>query len=214
MPKPTKAQFAALKTNSKKTTTKSTPAKRQAKRAKAVASNADHIVINKMTADGAYVYVEAGDGRSFTRLRSGDNKAFRALAAIGRPYAAAERFNAANPAPKPQARLAQGVDSHNAPHSAKAVADARKSAAKGKATPAAKAGKNKQPSKGAERSYTVVAKTENKARADTWRHHMTSMIVSATDTAAAKAKHAKSGKFPGNKLDFNWAANNGFIKFS
>jgi hypothetical protein len=132
---------------------------------------------------------------------------------LGMPYGPAERFNKANPVAKPQARLAQGVDSHNSPHSAKAVADARKGAKGSKAAPA-KAGKNKQPSRGAERSYTVVKGTENKARPDTWRHHMTSMIISATDTAAAKAKHAKSGKFPGNKLDFNWAANNSFIKFS
>lgn len=193
---------------------KSTPATRSAKRAKAVVSNADHITVNKNTTDNAYVYVEAGDGRHFTRLRAGDNKAFRAISAVGMPYGPAERFNRENPVAKPQARLAQGVDSHNSPHSAKSVADQKRSAkGNGKAAPA-KAGKNKQPSRGAERSYSVIAKAENKARPDTWRYHMTAMIVGATDTAAAKAKHAKSGKFPGNKLDFNWAANNGFIKFS
>jgi hypothetical protein len=207
----TKTQAA---NNRKTVASKSIPATRKAKQAKAVASNANHITVSKNTTDNAYVYVEAGDGCHFTRLRSGDNKAFRAVSGIGMPYAAAERFNRENPAPKPQARLAKGVDGHNSPHSAKSVADQRKGTKAAPKTSATKAGKNKQPSKGAERSYSVIKGAENKARPDTWRYHMTAMIIGSTDTAAAKAKHAKSGKFPSNKLDFNWAANNGFIKFS
>lgn len=212
-----KEVLMTTKTNSKKTA-KSTPAGRKAKREAAVKAAPDTITICKHTADGSHVYVEAASGDRFARPRNGDGKEFRALSKIGMSYSKALAFHNANPAPKPQARLAKGVDSHNSPHAAKAVADQRKDAPAAKASPktakAPKAEKNKQPSRGAERSYTVVKGTENKARPDSWRHHMTTMIVSHTDTASAKAAHAKSKKFSGNKLDFNWAATNQFIKFA
>lgn len=200
--------MATKKTNAK--TTKSTPATRKAKRSAAVASNADHIVTNKHTSDGAYVFVEAGDGRSFTRLRSGDTPEFRALSGVGKPYVAALAYHNANPAKKPQARLARGVDAHNSPQSAAAVAAQRKG---GKATPAPKAGKNKAPARGQDRDYTR-GKTEIKANPESWRYHMLQMICKATNTAKAKAAHAKSGKFSNNKLDFNYAAANGYINWA
>ena len=200
-----------------KKTTKSTVASRKAKRAKTVASNADHITICKHTADGAYVYVEAGDGRSFTRLRSGangtgDTKEFQALAKVGLPYAAAERFNNENPVQKPQARLARGAEGRMTEHSRKAVADQKKVAPKGK-TAAPKAAKNKAPSRGAERDYTV-GKTEVTAKPDSWRGYMLTLMRKHGNTAKAKAAHAKSGKFSSNKLDFNWAAAQGYIVWS
>jgi len=121
--------------------------------------------------------------------------------------------------PKPAAKLAHGVDSRNSPHSAKAVADNRAAAAKGKpakapkAPKAAKADKAKQPSRGVDRDYTLGA-TKNTAKEGTWRHHMLTVICKHKDTAAAKAAHAKSGKFSSNKLDFNWANAQGYIKFA
>lgn len=76
-----------------------------------------------------------------------------------------------------------------------------------------KAAKNKAPSAGQERTYKVNKKA-NEAKPDSWRYHMTAMIMGSTNTAAAKAAHAKSGKFPQHKLAFTWAAGNGFITFA
>lgn len=119
---------------------------------------------------------------------------------------------AVNAVPKPAAKLANGLDTRNAPHSAKAVRDARAAAKPAKAaTP--KAAKNKQPARGTDRSYTV-GKTKNTAKADSWRGYMLTTIMGCKDTAAAKAKHAKAGKFSDKKLDFNWAASQGYITFA
>lgn len=137
------------------------------------------------------------------------------LTKLGEPVAALETYLKTQP--KPQAKLAQGVDSHNSPHSAKAVADARgkANATKGKGAKAAapKAGKNKQPAKGTNRAYKLGSR-EDTSRPDTWRRHMLTMIMRNKDMDSAKAAHAKSGKFADNKLDFNWANQQDYIKFT
>lgn len=176
---------------------------------------AETIAVVKNTADGEHIYVEGSKGSSFTRSKRGDNKEFRTFAAKGALYEPAARYNRENPAPKPTARLARGIGSGDAPHSAKAVADQPKADAKGKsAKPAApKAAKNKQPARGADRDY-AKGKTAITAKPDSWRHHMLTVIQKHTNTAKAKAAHEKSGKFSGNKLDFNWAAAQGYIAWA
>lgn len=207
--------MATKKTTAK--STKSTPATRKAKRAAAIASNADHIVTSKHTSDGAYVYIEAGDGRSFTRLRSGDTKEFRALSGVGKPYAAVLAYHKANPVKKPQARLANGVDARTAPQSAAAVAAQRKGAqaapatGKGKAR-MEKAAKAKQPARGGNRRYKLGTR-KDESKPDTFRKYMLTTIMSHKDTDSAKAAHAKSRKYPTHKLDFNWSAQQGYIVF-
>lgn len=129
--------------------------------------------------------------------------------------------------PNGPAVLAKGAEGEH--HSARAAADSRKGqkppaykdasprnkkllAERAKA-PAPKAALNKAPSAGQGRTYKVNKKA-NEAKADSWRAHMTAVITGSTSTTDAKAAHAKSGKFSANKLDFNWAAKNGFITFA
>lgn len=135
------------------------------------------------------------------------------LAVIGLPVAPLEDYLKAQP--KPQARLANGVDAKSAPQSAKAVADQAKGAKSAKATKTAapKGAKAKAPSKGVDRSY-AKGKTVNNAKAGTWRHHMLTVIMAHKDTASAKAAHAKGKAFTANKLDFNWANAQGYIQFA
>jgi hypothetical protein len=182
------------------------------KRLRNSADKAETITIVKNTADGAYVYVEGSKGSHFARLRSGDSKEFRSYAAKGALYDKAAAYHQANPAPKPQAKLARGVEGKMTENSRKAVEDQRKAAPATKAanTAAPKASKNKAPARGVDRDYTV-GKTEVKANPDSWRHHMLTVIRKHTNTAKAKAAHEKSGKFSSNKLDFNWAAAQGYI---
>lgn len=144
-----------------------------------------------------------------------ENATTRKLAVVGGSIAALRAHLAT--LVKPTAKLARGIQAGDAPQSAKAVADQRREAPapKGKATkPAApKAAKNKQPSRGVERSYKLGTKA-NEAKAGTWRHHMLTVMQKHGDTAKAKAAHAKSGKFSSNKLDFNWANAQGYITFT
>lgn len=171
------------------------------------------IVVHKAAETGNGILVQAANGHSFVRPIYGDSKEFRKVAAVGQPYDAARKWDMANPAQKPKAQLARGVEARQAPHSAKAVADQPKADAKGKkaakaAAPKAKA--NKQPSAGANRAYTK-GKTAINAKPGSWRHHMLTTMQKAKDTDSAKAAHAKSGNFSANKLDFNWAASQGYI---
>jgi hypothetical protein len=185
------------------------------------AANANVITSVVSTRDGGYVMVTAGDGRHFERPARGDSKEFRAIAQLNSNYDAASAWNTANPASKPQARLANGIGPKDAPHSAKAVADQKtnnakaapaKATGKGKAR-ADKAPKAKAPARGVDRDYTV-GKTAIVAKPDTWRGYMLGIMVKHTNTAKAKAAHAKSGKFASNKLDFNWANAQGYITFA
>ena len=142
------------------------------------------------------------------------DKEVNRLSKVGEPVAALEAYLKTQP--KPQARLAAGVDSHNSPHSAKAAADQRKGAkpATGKAGKARteKAAKAKQPSRGTSRAYKLGDR-KDESKPDTFRRYMLSTIMAHKTTDAAKAAHAKSGKYPTHKLDFNWSAQQGYIKF-
>jgi hypothetical protein len=129
------------------------------------------------------------------------------LAVVGGSLKAVEAYIATH---KPTAKLATGITSRDAPHASKAVGDQR--AAPVKADRTVKAAKTKARAPGGDRTYVVTG--TNNAKPDSWRHHMLAMIMACTSTEAAKAKHAKSGKFVGNKLDFNWTAASGFIKFN
>jgi hypothetical protein len=133
------------------------------------------------------------------------------LAVIGAPVAPLEEYLRTQP--KPQAKLANGVDSRTAPQSAKAVADQAKGAKAPKATKTPKGAKAKAPSKGVDRAYKVGS-TKNTAKPGTWRHHMLTVIQSHKDTASAKAAHAKGKAFTANKLDFNWVNAQGYIVFA
>lgn len=173
--------------------------------------NADTIIVAKGLATGNGTYVESAGGKNVIILPWQDKGVTRKLAVVGGSLAALNEHLAT--LTKPQAKLAHGVDSHNSPQSAKAVADQNKNAKKATKSAAPKAEKNKQPSRGAERTYTLGA-TKNTAKPDTWRHYMLTTIMGAKSTEAAKAAHAKSKKFSDNKLDFNWANAQGYIKFA
>lgn len=129
-------------------------------------------------------------------------------------------------AEKPAAQLARGVESRAAPQSAKAVSDAKagqrrdpvaekllpkggdKKAAAAKAKPAKEA---KVPSTGGiDRKYKATKK-EDVSKPDSFRNYMISTIRAHTQTSAAKAAHAASGKFGHERLNFKWAHDNGYI---
>jgi hypothetical protein len=64
------------------------------------------------------------------------------------------------------------------------------------------------------RSYTPTAKPDY-SRPGTFRTYMISTIRAHTNTRAANEAHALCTEpaFAKNKLDFNWAADNGYITF-
>jgi hypothetical protein len=135
-----------------------------------------------------------------------------ALVKVGQPVAPLEDYLKTQP--KPQAKLARGVEGKMTENSRKAVQDQKTPASQpAKAAAPAKSAKNKQPSRGADRDYTK-GKTAIAAKPDSWRHHMLTVITKHGNTAKAKAAHEKSGKFAGNKLDFNWAAAQGYINWA
>jgi hypothetical protein len=186
------------------------PAK-AAKRAKAKPAtkvNPNRIATVTLDNSQSYVVVTAPAGTvTFDRTR--ETAELRAAAIVGGSFSVVKALVAA--LPKRNAKLAQGVDSRNAPHSAKAVADQKVKPAKAdKPAKAPKASKAKAPAKGTNRPYKL-GKTANEARPDSWRHHLLTMVMTHGDTDSAKAAHAKSGKFSANKLDFNFAAAKGYI---
>lgn len=179
---------------------------------RAAKATADTIIVSKSLATGNGLYVESANGKNIVVAQWQDKGKTRKLSAVGASMAALVAHLAT--LEKPQAKLARGVDSHNSPQSAKAVEDQNKGGKKAaKPARADKAAKAKQPSRGTDRSYTV-GKTKNTANKDSWRHYMLTTIMSAKDTAAAKAAHSKSKKFADHKLDFNWANAQGYISFS
>lgn len=175
------------------------------------AANFDRIATVLTAKGGAHIVVTDCAGNSLIRPSRGDSKEFRSYAAKGASFSALTKWVNANPIPKPQARLANGVDVRSAPHSAKAVRDqkAKPAANKGKAR-TAKAAANKQPSRGADRAYTL-GKRKDESKPDTFRRYMLTTIMKHSSTASAKAAHAKSNKYPTHKLDFNWASQQGYI---
>jgi hypothetical protein len=78
---------------------------------------------------GNGLVVTTSRNRSIVVLRV--DRRVNELTKLGAPVAELDAY--LKNQPKPQARLAAGVDSHNSPHSAKAVADNRKPAAKAEA---------------------------------------------------------------------------------
>jgi hypothetical protein len=95
----------------------------------AVLSNPDRIKSVVSARGGGGIFVEAEGGKSMMiaqwqqdKLTSGTSKS--GLAVVGKSFKALADHVAT--IPKPGAKLARGVDSHNSPHSTKAVADNRR----------------------------------------------------------------------------------------
>lgn len=106
---------------------------------KAVPGTPPKIVEAKSTVNGSHLVVSADNGEKFT-IRSGlvGDKAFAAMAAVGKDYRKAEaKAKELTEAAKAPGHLAKGVDSRNSPHSAKSVADR-----KAKERPLTKAAQN------------------------------------------------------------------------
>lgn len=134
-------------------------------------------------------------------------------------------------------RLATGLTSRTAPHSARAAADSQKrlkaelkgeqrqpATAKEKAKAASTAAKARTEAKkavrkdlkvGANRAYKVLVPVKDLvARPDSWRYAMLAAICGAKDTDGAKALIAKNREFKDRKLDFSWAAAQKYIQFA
>lgn len=135
-------------------------------------------------------------------------------------------------------RLATGLTSRTAPHSARAAADSQKRLkAELKGEQPAKAAKAAKPAKaasaaakarteakkavrkdlkiGANRAYKVLVPVKDlTARPDSWRYAMLAAICGAKDTDGAKALIAKNREFKDRKLDFSWAAAQKYIQFA
>lgn len=147
-----------------------------------------------------------------TRIDSTVNK----LAQMGKLVEPLETYLKSQP--KPQARLARGVEGKMTENSRKAVADQKQPAKaksaenKGKAR-TEKAAKAKQPARGGNRTYKLAGR-KDESKPGTFRTYMLSTIMAHKDTDSAKAAHAKSRQYPNHKLDFNWAAQQGYIAFT
>jgi hypothetical protein len=122
--------------------TKNVPAKRASRGPKAgsarsnqsaVLTNPDRIKTVVGTRSGNGVFVEAEGGAHVVIADWQNNAQTTKLAKVGQPLAALKAHLAT--IAKPSAKLARGVDVHNAPHSAKAVRDNR--ASEGKASTSA-----------------------------------------------------------------------------
>jgi hypothetical protein len=98
----------------------------------AVLSNADRIKTVVPTRTGGGIFVEAEGGKNLVVADWQNDATTTKLAKVGQPLAALKAH--LDTIPKPGAKLAKGVDVHNAPHSAKAVRDNR--VAEGKSTSA------------------------------------------------------------------------------
>lgn len=72
----------------------------------------------------------------------------------------------------------------------------------------------RSPRRVAFKRYTATQMTDT-SRYGTFRRYMITTIRAHNDTLSANAEHAKcdNPKFAKNKLDFNWAADNGYITF-
>lgn len=67
---------------------------------------------------------------------------------------------------------------------------------------------------GRNRAYAPTTKPDT-SRLGTFRHYMIALMRRHSNTRAAELEHAEcdNPKFSKNKLDFNWAADNGYITF-
>lgn len=170
----------------------------------------------KGTTDGRYVAVTAGGDNSLIYPATLAGKAELAkLAAVGASFKALQQWLKTH---KPEAKLATGLDGRNAPQSAMAAAESRKagkgdSGGRASASGGAVKGASKAAPTGSTKGdFTYSVGKANDTRPDTWTHYMVALIQKHTDTASAKAAHAKSGKYAGKKLDFAWSKTKGFIK--
>lgn len=182
--------------------------------------NPDNITSVKGTSDGTgYTAVTAASGKTEMVKDNRMTGQLRKLAVVGASFKAVQEYLKAN---KPEAKLARGLDGKTAPQSAMAAAASRatgKADAPAAKAPAAKASSakasagNKLSRKGTQRTYKATKK-EDVSRDGTFRKYMISTIRAHTDTETAKAAHAKSGQYAKDKLNFNWAEQNGFITWA
>lgn len=190
-------------------TTKATEsAKAKAPKLQDPAKPADAIVESKGVTGGEKHYVRANDGRTTSIPTAQWRGELRKLAAVGQSYDAfAAAWSRAS-----AAKLAGGVDARNAPHSAKAMQDAKPAApAKAKATAAdrkvaavAKASaEDAKPFKLTEKGEAKLAKLDAKARAGDKLQRM----ASAGSVAAAIALDGVS------RGDVNYAIRCKFIAY-
>jgi len=188
-----------------------------------VAGKPDAIkAVKPVTSGGDYVVVESNGGKSEAIHRGRITGELAKLAVVGGSLKAVQNWLKAN---KPEAKLATGLTSRIAPQSAMAAAESRKpakaapAAAKAAApAPAAKPAKAaaKLPRKAAsraDRTYKATDKPDT-SKAGSFRTYMISTIRAHKTTEAAKAAHAKSGQFAHERLNFNWAAQHGYIAFT
>lgn len=181
--------------------------------------NPDTITSVKGTSDGTgYTAISAGSKTEMVKDTRMTGQ-LRKLAVVGASFKAVQEFLKTN---KPEAKLARGLDGKDAPQSAMAAAASRATAkADAKAAaPAASAKTTKASASaklsrkaGAARTYKATKK-EDVSRDGTFRKYMISTIRAYTDTETAKAAHAKSGQYAKDKLNFNWAEQNGFIAWA
>lgn len=183
------------------------------RKARVAKQNADTIVVSKGLTTGNGTYVENGAGKNVIIAPWQDKGTTRKLSAVGASYAALVAHLAT--LEKPKAQLANGITAKDAPQSAAAVrAQSKAQPAKGKGKVRTdKAPKNKAPSRGVARTYKLAGR-KDESKPDTFRRYMLSTIMAHKDTDSAKAAHTKSKKYPTHKLDFNWAAQQGYIAFT
>lgn len=173
----------------------------------------DVITECKDATGGEYVVVTAG-GKSLPIKRSAYIGQLTKIAVVGGSMKAVEEYIKQH---KPEAKLANGLSGKDAPQSAMAAAASRKAAAEPAApvktgkTAKVKAQKEAKAASKGDFAYSI-GKPADRAEGS-WTQHMLTMIQKAQDTAAAKALHAKSGKFTDKKLHFSWARDKGYIKY-
>lgn len=180
-----------------------------------LAARPDVIKEVKNTTDGRHVAVKAGADNTLTFPKTVQAPELLKLAVVGASFKAVQAWLKTN---KPEAKLATGLDGRSAPQSAMAAADSRKPGKGGtSASSAAKLAGNGNGAKGKAQAasgynFTYATGKANDTRPDTWTHHMVEIMQRHTDSGAAKAAHAKTGRYAGKKLDFTWAKAKGFIK--
>lgn len=171
-------------------------------------ANPDSIVSVKATTTGPDHIIVVAGGKTINVPRSQMTGQLGKLAKVGASIKAVEQYIKDH---KPDARLARGITGRDAPQASKAVADQRQPATPAPKAKAEKKATAKREPKGAEFSYTI-GKPADRAEGS-WTQHMLVMMQKATDTGAARAAHAKSGKFADKKLHFSWARDKGYIKY-
>lgn len=179
--------------------------------------------VKPVTSGGDYVVIESNGGKSEAIHRGRITGELAKLAVVGGSLKAVQDWLKTH---KPEAKLATGLTSRIAPQSAMAAAESRKPATKAAPAPAVKAAPAtvkaapkaaaKLPRKAASRGDRAYKSTDkpDTSKAGSFRTYMISTIRAHKSTEAAKAAHAKSGQFAHERLNFNWAAQHGYIAFT